>query len=209
MTMSINPQQMTNAAGTFYKSSKGGWQGMFMADPAIRNELKSGIVAPTQTAPLWGGMAITESLPTTGAEASEVGSVLALATDVANLTGFTVFDQSHAMINSPESPVPLASGGGGNGPPALPGGAINFFETGTGARIWVACSQAVANSLSGGVVNPVVYWDYTNQVLLTSGTDALSVKVVGVDTSGNTPVVVYSGGLATWNYSGFGALIQI
>lgn len=208
--ITINPQQITNAAGTFSITSNGGMQGMFMDDPAIRNELVSGIVSPAQSTPLWGGMGITESLPTSGVEAASIGSVLGLATSQANLTGFTVFNQSLAMINSPQSPVPLAAAGNGS---TGPGGAINFFRMGSGARIWVACSSAVAAAYAGGTsasIYTATYWDYTNQVLLSApGGTAIGVRVLKVDTAGTSMIVVYSGGLATWNYSGYAAMIQI
>lgn len=209
--ITINPQQITNAAGTFTISSDGGMQGMFIDDPAIRNELVSGIVSPAQSTPLWGGMGITENLTTSGQEAASIGSVLALASAEANLTGFTVFNQSHAMINSPQSPVPLAAAGGGVGPPALPGGAINFFRLGSGARLWVGCSSATASALAGGAINQALYWDYTNQVLLSSpgGTALPGVKILRLDTKGQSMVVSYSGGLATWNYAGYAAMISI
>jgi hypothetical protein len=210
MTISINPQQITNAPNTFTISTYGGMQGMFVDDPAIRNELISALVAPSQTTPLWGGMGITESLPAAGVEADSVGSIVALATSEANLTGFTVFNQAHAMINSPQSPVPLASGGSSSDPTA-PGGAISIFRLGSGARIWVACSSATASAFAGGAVNAAVYWDYTNQVLLSTagGTALPGVKVLKVDTKGQSQIVVYSGGLATWNYAGYAAMIQI
>jgi hypothetical protein len=218
MTISINPQQITNAANTFTITSNGGMQGMFVDDPAIRNELCQGVVGPTQTTPLTGGFGITESLPTTGTEAESVGSVLALATSQANLTGFTVFNQANALINSPQSPVPLAAGGsttGGN----YPGGFISFFRLGSGARIWVACSSAVAAAYAGGTSSSIltaVYWDYTNQVLLSSagGTALTGVRVLRVSTNGNAQVLqsastLASTGLGTWNYSGYAAMIQI
>lgn len=206
--ITINPQQITNAPGTFSISTYGGTQGIFVDDPAIRNELISAIVAPAQSTPLWGGMGITESLPTAANEADSIGSVVALATAEANLTGFTVFNQAHAMINSPQSPVPLAAAGNGS---TGPGGAISIFRLGSGARIWVACSSGVASAYAGGAVNTPVYWDYTNQVLLSSpgGTALPGVWVTKVDTKGQSMVVNYSGGLATWNYAGYAALIQI
>lgn len=205
--ITINPQQITNAAGTFYVSSDGGMQGMFLDDPAIRNELVSAVVSPAQSTPLWGGMGIVENLPTAGTEAASIGSVLALATSAANLTGFTVFNQSLAMINSPQSPVPLAAAGGGT---TLVGGAINFFRLGSGARIWVGCSSVTAAAFAGSAVGTAAYWDYTNQVLLSApGGTAIPVKVLRVSTSANAMVVAFSGGLATWNYAGYAAMIQI
>jgi hypothetical protein len=211
--ITITPQQMTNAANTFRVSSYGGFQGMFVDDPAIRNELISAVVAPTVSVPISGGYGITESLPTAGQEVDSVGSVIALATAETNLTGFTVFNQSHALINSPQSPVPLASPGNGS---TGPGGFISIFRLGSGARIWVACSSTVATALAGAAINTAVYWDYTNQLLLSSpgGTALPGVKILKVDTVGRSQVIqsvasINSTGLGTWNYSGYAAMIQI
>lgn len=200
--VNINPALMTNAAGGFLASSEGYVQGIALDDPATRNELCAGILVPTAANPIWGACGITESLPTAGTEADSVSSILALATAQANLTGFTVFNQSAAMIQSAQSPAPLA--------PA--GGAINFYRLGSGARIPVACSQAVAAAIAAGAINQALYWDYANQLLLNApGGTAIGVKVVGVDALGRSQVVTYNGGtgLATWNRAGYTAIIQI
>src|SRR5882724_4464122 len=109
--ITVNPDLVTNAPNTFFVASEGFIQGMAEDDPAIRNSLLSGVVAATQTSPLWGGCGITESLPTAAQESNSFGSVLALATSQANLTGFTVYNQSHATISTPQSPAPLATPG--------------------------------------------------------------------------------------------------
>lgn len=200
--VSFNPALVTNAPGLFKVSSRGYVQGVALDDPSVRNWLVSGVVAPAASNPMWGGEAITESLVTPNVQANEIGSVLSLATAQANLTGFTVFNQSLAMIQSTQSPVPLAP----------QSGAINFYRLGSGARIAVKCSSAVAAALAGGVVNPALYWDYTNQMLLNApGGTAINVKVVDVDTAGNSRTVVYNSGtgFATWNDTDFVAVIQI
>lgn len=198
----LNPLIQTNAPGMFKLTSKGYVQGTTQNDAAVRNELISGILLPTATAPIWGGCGITESLTTAGTEASELGSVLALATAQTNLTGFTVFDQSHALIQTPQSPVPMC----------VPSGGINFYRFGSGARIAVKCSSAVAAALAGGAINQALYWDYTNQVLLNApGGTAIAAKVLDVDTSGGSHTVTYNSGtgFATWNDTDYTALIQI
>lgn len=200
--ITINPAKVTNAPGLFSVRSKGYVQGTALSDPAIRHQLVSGILNPSASAPIWGGCGITESLTTAGTEADSIGAVLALATSQANLTGFTVYDQSHAMFQAPESPAPLA--------PA--GGAINFYRLGSGARIALPCSGTVAAALAGSAINVALYWDYTNQVLLSApGGTAINVKLLDVDTIGNSRVVSYSSGtgFATWNDAGYCALVQI
>jgi hypothetical protein len=200
--ITINPALVTNAPNTFYSTSTGGVQGTIADNPvSLVGYLKSGIVSPSATVPMWGGEGVTISLPTSGTEANEIDYVLTLATSETNLLGFTCYNQATAMIQSPQSPVPLAPSSG----------AINFFELGSGARIWVQCTSTIATALEGGAINQAVYWDYTNQVLLNApGGTAIAVKVVGVNV-GNSQVVTYASGtgFATWNYSGSAALIEI
>lgn len=200
--ITINPALMSNAPGSFFATSEGYIQGFALDDPAVRNELCAGVVAPGAANPMWGGEGITESLPTAGTEADSVSSILALATSQANLTGFTVFNQSAAMIQTAQSPVPLAPATGG----------INFYRFGSGARIVVQCSSAVAAALAGGAVNQALYWDYTNQVLLNApGGTAIPATLVGVGLGGTAQVVTYNSGtgFATWNRAGFVAIIKI
>lgn len=211
--ITINPDLVTNAPGTFFVSSEGYIQGFAEDDPAIRNELVSGILAATQTTPVWGGCGITESLVTAGQESGPIGSVLALATAAANLTGFTVYNQSHAMMSSPQSPAPLATPGYTDASSVLhPGGSINFYRLGSGARIAVKISQAAAAALAGQPINTAVYWDYTNQQLLSApGGTAIAVKLIAIDSAANSRTVSYSSttGFATWNESDYVAVIQI
>jgi hypothetical protein len=65
------------------------------------------------------------------------------------------------------------------------------------------------------VINQAVYWDYTNQVLLSSpgGTALPSVNVIDVDTTGNSMVAIAgTGGLSgftVWSQTGYSAVIEI
>lgn len=207
MSLTYNPAQVTNANGTFYATSDGAVQGFFQDDPAVRFQLRSGVVAPSQSTPLWGGMGVTVSSPATGVEAGSFKAVLSLATSQATLAGFTVWNQAHAVVLNPsaQDPVPQAAAGGGG---TIVGGAINFFLLGSQAQIWVQCSSGVATAFKGASYLTAAYWDYTNQVLLSApGGTAIGVEVVDVMTNGNA-MVVASGG-ASWTYNGYAALIKI
>jgi hypothetical protein len=115
MSLTYNPAAITNASGSFYVTSDGGVQGFFQDDPAVRFQLRSGLVAPAQQSALWGGMGIAVNLPTAGVAASSFKAMLSLATAESNLMGFTVWNQSLATILNPSvvNPVPLAGAGDG------------------------------------------------------------------------------------------------
>lgn len=157
MNISVNPIATTNFAGGFVASSYGLVQGTVMADPATRFALANGVLAGTETLPMWGGVGIFENVPlaTTGSTSGALGGNVGRALSLAALTGFCVFDQAYAMINTPQSPVPLAAN--------LM--SINFFRLGSGARLSVACDPALIN-LDGGLITQQVSWDFVGQKLV-------------------------------------------
>jgi len=149
------PYATTNAQGSFSVQSVGYVQGVYMDDPAIRNALAIGTVAANATGPIWGGMAISESIaPATGYDRTQGGTVVA-ATAQSNLTGFSVFNNAYSWPGSPQSPVPTAGAAGMTVP---------FFRMGSGARIAVAMDPSLV-SLDGGLITQQVSWDFNNQVL--------------------------------------------
>lgn len=151
-SVSIQPMQTSNAAGGFSVNSEGFIQGFALDDPAIRNELSMGSLLATETLPMWGGVAIAEYLKAGNGNA--LGNDVARATLLANITGFAVFNQAHAFINTPQSQVPTAGAGQ----------SIPFYRLGSKARIAVACEPGLV-SLNGGLVTPQVSWDFNNQRL--------------------------------------------
>jgi hypothetical protein len=165
MSIAFNPVITTNAPGSFNTSSEGYIQGTALNDPAIRNQLAGGYAALTDPEPFWGGVAISENIPTAPSAATphpSLGGALVHATQVAgstpaagDITGFTVFDQDHSMINTPQSPVPLATSGMG----------VNFYRLGTGARIAVACDPSLVD-LEGNIITQQVSWDFDIQALV-------------------------------------------
>src|SRR6185437_13364489 len=158
--ISYNPYQTTTAAGSFQIDSTGYIQGVMLDDPAIRYALAGGVLANSETIPMWGGVGISEVVPgASGTPNSALGGQITRATTLTaaaagQLTGFSVFNQDHAMVNSPQSPVPLAGSGM----------LVNFFRLGSGARIAVACDPSLV-SLEGSVITSQVSWDFHNQVL--------------------------------------------
>lgn len=151
--ISYNPVLTTNGAGLFSATSNGLIQGVAMDDPSIRNSLAAGILATTETLPMWGGVAIFEDIPAIGMDGA-LGGNIGRATAIANLTGFSVFNQAHAWINTPQSECPSAGAGM----------TIPFYRLGSGARIPVACDPSLI-SLDGGLVTQQVSWDFNNQRL--------------------------------------------
>jgi hypothetical protein len=159
-TITFNPIVTSTAAGSFNVTSEGFIQGTALDSPHVRNFLAGGYLAPTETLPMWGGVGISELIPGLAGNpldviGTTVSRALALAAQAAGqLTGFSVFDQDHSMINSPQSPVPLASAYMG----------VNFYRLGTKARIAVAIDPALV-SLEGGLITPAVSWDFNLQRL--------------------------------------------
>jgi hypothetical protein len=159
MSITINPILTNNAAGSFGVDWTGYIQGLAMDSPNVRYSLKGGVVASTETLPMWGGIGVAAYVPgATGGPNKQLGLPLARATSLAStvpLLGFTVMDQAHGMVQSPENPVPVASAGM----------SVNFYQIGSGARIPVAADPSLASSIVGGLINQQVSWDFNNQIL--------------------------------------------
>lgn len=159
--ISYNPQVTTAASGMFSASSTGLTQGTAYPDPAIRFKLVSGVLLPSETLPMWGGVGIFTDVPSAAGpsnSAPALGTPVGRATSLTGstaLTGFSVFDQAYGMINSPQSPVPLAASSM----------QVMYYRLGSGARIAVAADPALV-SLRGGITNPQVSWDFNEQRLV-------------------------------------------
>lgn len=196
--VSFNPTITTNALGYFSVQSNGLVQGIANDDPAVRNELAGGTLSNAETIPMWGGVGIYEKIPT--GNFGNFGGTVGRAADQGELTGFSVFNQAHAGITTPQSPVPLFPSNS----------TISFYRFGSGARIAVAVDPALV-SLEGGLITQQVSWDFVNQKLVAyDAVAALPVKVLQIDTS-NCKTVSFdiATGFATWDNNGACALIQI
>lgn len=178
--LSLNPMATTNAAGSFGVQSDGFIQGVALDDPANRFNLASGTVAATETKPLWGGLPVAELLP--GVKSSPRGSTIRRAVSLAELEGFTVFNQAHNGLTTPQSPVPLYASGM----------SVSFYRFGSNMRVPLKASvQVVALGTAGASVKTALAWDFVNDRVTTAAAAAFA----GSDIA--TSSVTYSNGVAT------------
>jgi hypothetical protein len=196
-SIAFNPWATTVAPGLFLTQAEGLVAGTFFDDPAKRFSLAGGVLAASETLPMWGGVGIGEYIPTTGKDPR--GSQIKRATAQANLTGFSVFNQNGAAISSPQSPVPQT----------LSGGQVNFFRLGSGAKLALAIDPALVTD-DGGLITQQVSWDFTNQKIVAYDTvAALPIKILSIQTAQVMTVAFDGVNAATWTRSGNAAAIVI
>jgi hypothetical protein len=153
--ISFNPFLTSNAQGSFSTLSEGYVQGALQDDPSARNYLTTGYLAPTETLPMWGGVAIYEyTAPNTGYPAS-YGPAVGRALTTAAITGFSTINQATAWITSAQSQSPTAA----------VGMTVPFVRLGSNNRLAVAIDPALV-SLDGGLVTQQVSWDFNLQRLI-------------------------------------------
>ena len=159
--ISFNPFITTNGLGSFNVQSDGYVQGQAMDDPSARYRMRGGVLASTETIPMWGGVAISETTSpvANGSPNGVFGGNITRATQIAagagQLTGFSVFDQNYSAVTSPQSPVPLIGSGG----------TVNFYPLNSRSRIAVAIDPALVD-LEGNVITQNVSWDFSLQRLI-------------------------------------------
>lgn len=188
--ITFNPMVTTNATNTFNTQSDGYIVGMAMPDPATRHRLAGGVLAASETLPMFGGVGITESVGGAGGPDQHLGPSITRASTLAagasgQLTGFSVFDQNFAGIQTPQSPVPTVGSGG----------LVNFYRFGSLARIPLAISASLAASLAGGLSSQPLAWDFVNQQLVQVENSFSAATITGA-TWANT-----NGGRATFTVS--------
>jgi hypothetical protein len=204
--INFNPMVTSQPYGTFTDSTQGRYQGDFVDDPSSYQYLSAGQIAASVTQPVWGGMALTQTVSTTG-NSQGLGPTMSLATAATGangFNGFSVFTKNGAAILTP----------GLNNVPQLGAGmTVNYFRVGSNARINVAIEASLVSSLEGGNAQQALYWDPALQQLTASGTSGAfelpsTVKINSFDTNGR--IVSYNSGTGalTWG-SGAVAEIQI
>ena len=201
VSLNVNPLLTTTAAGLFDINSAGYVQGDAQADPNHKFNLAQAYLDPTAAAPIWAGMPVTETIPVAAAAGtgpgSNLGNMVDIATTDANTTAFVVGNQAFSGIITPQSPAPLF----------LPGGSVNIYRLGSGARVPLPATNALVAALLGEATNTQVIWNFsTNQLDVYSSGTALGVKaILLVSTTGNW-VITYANGVATW---GAGNLVLV
>lgn len=200
--ISFNPMLTSQPYGTFDVSTQGYYQGDFVDDSSSYQYLAGGQIGSGVTQPVWGGMALTESVNAAGE--GLLGTTITLASSQANTTGFSVFTKNGAAILTP---------GANNVPQLQSGQTVNFFRYGSFVRIKVAVAAADVATIEGGGVNQALYWDPALFQLTASGTAGAfqlpaTTKILSVNT--NSKVVTYNSGTGavTWA-NGAVAVIQI
>lgn len=200
--IALNPALSTNFEGSFAVQTTGYTQGAYMDDPAQRFNLRGGYLASTETIPMWGGVAITASVPSPASVANALGASITRASGNTTINGFSVFNQGGNLLVTAQSRAPAGGSNAG----------INYILFGSNLRLAVQCNPTLAAALEGGSYNQQVSWDFVNQELITyaSGIGALNVRVLDVNI-GNSAIIVYNSGtgFVNWNRSGSCALILI
>lgn len=179
-------------AGSFNVESRGLTQGDAQDDPAIRLQLCSGTLDKNLDAPVWGGIGVVECVSTVAENVS--GSTIKKATaSVCN--AFTVFNQAYHGITTASNPVPLY----------LAGGSVHYYRVGSGARIPLPISAAVAALATGD--DPVgadgFVWDMTENCVdvYSSGSSAnpkVNISLLMVSQQGNLTVKKETSGNVVW-----------
>jgi len=156
MTANIgfNPYTTTTALGGFSIQSDGYIQGTMLDDPSSRNYLAGGVLANSETIPMWGGVALYEDIALTNNQ-TPLGPNVGRSTSVATIQGFSLFNQAIHWLTTPQSQCPTVGSGG----------TVPFVRLGSNNRIALQIDPSLV-SLNGGLTTQQVSWDFVNQRLI-------------------------------------------
>ncbi|CAI3954099.1 unnamed protein product [Commensalibacter communis] len=191
------PFGTTVAQNSFQTDSTGFIQGMMAVDPAARNNLVAGRIKPDDNNVYYGGLPIIENV----AELKPSGTpVIQLATAVADIIGFTVFNQTNNLFLFGANTVPVTHNGG----------TINFLRFGSNARIALPCDPALRKYLNTPVSQAYVSWDFTkNQLIAGSESSNIPVRLLDMNFQSNVVAVDSATQNVTWNTQGTCALVLL
>jgi|SRR5580765_350082 len=176
----FNPFVQTTFAGSFRATTEGFLAGTTMDDFDLAPRLAGGVLAATETLPMTGGVAISEYTPSV-ALAKAAGGNIARATAVANITGFSVFNQAHHMISTPQSTAPSVGSGGG----------VHFVRLGSNVRLAVAMNPSLV-STDGGLITQQLSWDFAAQRLIAYDASTATTAVTSITSSFSNGVYTFA-----------------
>lgn len=201
MPISFNPMTTTGINDAFVVDTGGYISGTFLDDPNNRYNLEGGQVAAAQAQPLWGGLPISLGVP--NADAYQSGPSISLATSLAAIAGWSLFNSASAGIITPSSNVPLYSAGM----------SANFGRAGSDLRIVLPVeSTTILDALQGAAPNVDLYWDPANYCLTTSSAGTygpLPVQLLFLSSTSETVSYSSASGNAIWVPGSPAAVVRI
>ena len=210
--LTLDPMATTAAGDLARIHSDGLMQGQVLVNPYTNAGLEAGIIASTETYPLYAGLPVSLGVDTMDAKRGNVVRKSVVGNVAAGIMGFTVSQNAGTMgFQTPSSPVPLFP----------QGSSINFYPLGSKARIVVQIDNTLAGTIDGtDFITTPVMWDFTNDKLIawTSGVDAANLQLTGIrviqvalaTTAQNRAIAYATGtGLATWDTTKSLAVIEI
>lgn len=167
--------KQSSALGSFKISSEGYVQGFYFEDAMSRNFLRNGILATTETIPMWAGRPLKETLHA-GTNNGVLGNTLSTPTTIAEIAGFSVANVGAAGIIWTQSNIPSY---GVNQ-------TIPYLRLGSQARIALPIDATLAATLLGGTITPDLAWDFVNnKIIAWSAGTKLAVKIEDIQLTGN------------------------
>lgn len=202
MSISFVPYTTTNITDSFQLLSDGFVQGTYQPSPPGQYYLEGGVVASTQSTPIYGGLPISLAVtaPGTGGVSSGLGQAATVAVSEATIDGWCVFNQASAGVITSSSNVPLYSAGQ----------SINFVRVGSGLWVVLPVKSDDVATIAGGASNQAIYWDFTNNWVAASGSGALGYQIIALNT--NSLIVNYAAGppiTANWKASSPVILVRV
>lgn len=194
--ITFNPSLTTSPQNNFAVQTGGYTQGTFQDDTSSRMWLLSGTLASGTTVPVYGSVALTESVPTTN---SQTGAKLTVADGTTGINAWAVFNQGYNGIITPGNSVPQYTANG----------TLNYFRTGSNARIAVKADASVSAAVGGSTTLVVLYWDTVLQILTaTSGANTVAFTGRLISLNSTSKTILNTAGVLTWT-TGLAAMIQI
>jgi hypothetical protein len=191
----------TVSQSSFLLQSDGFVAGTLYGKYPDRYAIEGGVVGSAVTTPLYGGLPVTMTVVAPNSSSggsSGIGQPLVAATALANIDGWTVFDQASASPISATSNVPLY----------YANASINFVRAGSGVYLVLPVNPSAVNTIAGGATNQTIYWNFTNNYVDVTGTGALGLQIIALNSNSKT-VTYVAGPPITANWAAGGSTIVV